>query len=196
MQKYVFLNPSELKPYFRNPRKNELAVIELAENIKSIGFKRAIHCDENLEIVCGHTAWKAALLLNLKKVPVCIDDEWKLKDHPEVPPEEVKRIHRIADNKLGEKAEWDPILLNDEIQHIVNKKLGIKLTGFTTEEIDEMLEKYNYEYNPVEEIENFDESINFIIKCNSIKELEDLQKRFRIKGSMIKYEYFIKSCFA
>lgn len=43
----------DLKPYKRNPRKNENAVDAVAASIKEFGFKIPIVIDNNYEIVAG-----------------------------------------------------------------------------------------------------------------------------------------------
>ena len=69
--KIEYLKPSEITPYFRNPRKNDNAVEGVAESIKAFGFQNPIILDKDNIIIAGHTRWKAALKLDLKTVP-CI----------------------------------------------------------------------------------------------------------------------------
>lgn len=87
---------SEIKPYDKNPRRNDEAVKYVAESIKSFGFKVPIIIDSNGVIVAGHTRYKAAKKLKLKDVPCIIADD--LTD------DQVKAF-RLADNKVAEKAE-------------------------------------------------------------------------------------------
>lgn len=91
------LKVSELEPYFNNPRKNDNAVLKMAESIQTFGFQNPIIADTKKVIIAGHTRWKAALKLNLKTVPVIITDL----------PEEKAKAYRIADNRIGEFADWD-----------------------------------------------------------------------------------------
>ena len=58
----------DLKPYEKNPRKNENAVEYVANSIKEFGFKVPIVVDKNNVIVAGHTRYKAAKKLGLKEV--------------------------------------------------------------------------------------------------------------------------------
>jgi len=102
------LKPSDLKPYFNNPRKNEDAVIKVAESIKAFGFQNPIIADKNKVIIAGHTRWKAALKLNLKSIPVIVTDL----------PEEKAKAYRLADNRLGEMAEWDWEKLEMELEDL------------------------------------------------------------------------------
>lgn len=51
---------NEIKPYEKNPRKNDEAVKYVAESIKQFGFKVPIIIDKDNVIVCGHTRYKVA----------------------------------------------------------------------------------------------------------------------------------------
>ena len=53
----------DIIPYEKNPRKNDDAVKYVAESIKQFGFKVPIVIDKNNVIVCGHTRYKSARLL-------------------------------------------------------------------------------------------------------------------------------------
>ena len=113
---------SDLKPYGKNPRKNDDAVQYVAESIKQFGFKVPIVIDNNNEIVCGHTRWKAAKKLKMDSVPCVVADDLT---------EEQIRAFRIADNKVSEKAEWDLALLDTELAEI--ETIDMELLGFEKE---------------------------------------------------------------
>ncbi len=100
---------SEIKPYDRNPRKNDDAVDAVANSIREFGFKQPIVVDRDLVIIAGHTRWKAAAKLKLKEVPVIIAEDLS---------EEQANAYRIADNSTGELAEWDLDLLSNELENI------------------------------------------------------------------------------
>lgn len=120
----VYKETSQLKPYEKNPRKNDGAVEYVANSIRSFGFKVPIVIDKNDVIVCGHTRWKAAQELGMGKVPCITADD--LSD------EQIKAF-RLADNKVSEKAEWDFDLLNEELEDLLD--FGMEDFGF--EFIDE-----------------------------------------------------------
>ena len=102
---------SEVRPYEKNPRKNEKAVKYVKESIRQFGFKVPIVIDSNRVIVCGHTRLLAAKSLGMTEVPCIMADD--LTD------EQVKAF-RLADNKVGEFAEWDLDLLGDELDAIAD----------------------------------------------------------------------------
>ena len=123
----------DIKPYGKNPRKNDDAVPYVAESIKQFGFKVPIVIDKNNVIVAGHTRCKAAKKLGFKSVPCIIADD--LTD------EQIKAF-RLADNKVSEKAEWDLDLLDSEIEGIFD----IDMTDFGFELESEELEAEEDEY--------------------------------------------------
>lgn len=123
----------DIKPYGKNPRKNDNAVPYVAESIKQFGFKVPIVIDKNNVIVAGHTRYKAARKLGFKSVPCIIADD--LTD------EQIKAF-RLADNKVSEKAEWDLDLLDSEIEEIFD----IDMTDFGFELESEELEAEEDEY--------------------------------------------------
>lgn len=123
----------DIKPYGKNPRKNDDAVPYVAESIKQFGFKVPIVIDKNNVIVAGHTRYKAAKKLGFKSVPCIIAAD--LTD------EQIKAF-RLADNKVSEKAEWDLDLLDSELEGIFD----IDMTDFGFELESEELEAEEDEY--------------------------------------------------
>lgn len=108
---------TDIKPYEKNPRRNDEAVKYVVESIKQFGFKVPIVIDKDNVIVAGHTRYKAAKKIGLKEVPCIVADDLT---------EEQVKAFRLADNKVAEKAEWDFDLLHGELDDI----LGIDMTTF------------------------------------------------------------------
>ena len=97
---------SEIRPYEKNPRRNDDAVQAVVNSIKEFGWQQPIVVDKDGVIIVGHTRYKAAKKLKLKTVPVVVADLT----------EEQARAYRIADNSTNGLATWDFDLLLDEIQ--------------------------------------------------------------------------------
>jgi len=116
----------ELKPYEKNPRKNDEAVEYVANSIKEFGFKVPIVIDKDGVIVAGHTRYKAAKKLDLDIVPCIIADDLT---------EQQIKAFRLADNKVSEKAEWDFDLLGEEMDGILD--FDMEQFGFEFGEDDE-----------------------------------------------------------
>lgn len=102
---------SEVKPYDKNPRKNDDGVDAVANSIKEFGWQQPIVVDKDNIIIVGHTRYKAAKKLGMDKVPVVVADS--------LSPEQVK-AYRLADNKTGELTDWDMGLLDDELADIAD----------------------------------------------------------------------------
>ena len=58
---------STITPYAGNPRRNDAAVEAVAASIREFGFRQPIVVDEQGVIIVGHTRYKAALQLGLRK---------------------------------------------------------------------------------------------------------------------------------
>ena len=101
----------------------------VASSIKNFGFKNPIVVDGANEIVNGHTRLKAAKKLGLDEVPIIVADD--------LTPEQVKAF-RLADNKVGELAEWDEDLLAIELEELENLDFDMDLTGFSDYEINSL----------------------------------------------------------
>ena len=70
--KIIEVDIGTIIPYENNPRKNDDSVVTVASSIKEFGFKQPILVDVNRTVITGHTRLKAALKLDLKKVPIRI----------------------------------------------------------------------------------------------------------------------------
>ena len=101
----------ELKPYEKNPRKNDKSVDKVAQSIDQFGFRVPVVIDKDNVIVCGHTRYKAAQKLQLASIPCVVADD--LTD------EQIK-AYRLADNKVSEDSEWDIDLLAEELNGIID----------------------------------------------------------------------------
>jgi hypothetical protein len=121
---------TDIKPYEQNPRINDGAVDAVAESIREFGFRQPIVVDTDGVIIVGHTRWKAAKQLGLAKVPVHVATD--------MPPEKIK-AYRIADNRVGEIAEWDYDLLPVDLSDLRGMDVDLELLGFSSEELEKML---------------------------------------------------------
>jgi ParB-like chromosome segregation protein Spo0J len=117
-------------PYERNPRNNIDAVDKVAASIREFGWRQPIVVDEGMVVIAGHTRLMAAKQLGLKDVPVHVAIG--------LTPEQVK-AYRIADNRVGEEAEWKNDLLKLELEDLAASGFGIDLTGFDASELNEIM---------------------------------------------------------
>tara|TARA_Y100000114_G_scaffold156531_1_gene184002 strand:+ start:2006 stop:2620 length:615 start_codon:yes stop_codon:yes gene_type:complete len=136
-----------LEPWKDNPRQNTKAIDEVAKSIKRFGFASPIVARKQTKmIIAGHTRYAAAMKLGLKKVPVRFMD-LDLND---------AQLLALADNKIGELADWDAQKLKDVIVNLQDQNLdGLgwsedELACFFTEQTD-----YNdiFDEHSIEDIE-------------------------------------------
>lgn len=123
-----------IKPYEKNPRRNDKAVEAVANSIREFGFRQPIVVDAAGVIVVGHTRYKAALKLGLKTVPVHVAAD--------LTPQQA-RAYRLADNRSAENAEWDVDLLPIELGELRDEGFDVKLVGFTDKELAEYLRDFD-----------------------------------------------------
>lgn len=105
---------ADIEPYKNNPRKNDAAVNAVAESIRQCSYIAPIIVDENYVIIAGHTRYKALVALGMDGAECLICDGLT---------EEQKKKYRFLDNKTGEKAAWDLMKLEVELE-------GLDLEGF------------------------------------------------------------------
>jgi len=128
-----------LVPWADNPRVNDKAVPEIAASIGRFGFGAPIVARlANREIIKGHTRRKAVLLLNgvfpgqpsPGMVPVRFLDITEDEAH----------ALALADNKLGEIAEWDDAAFAVEVAKLLDHNVDVVTgTGIPQEEVDAIL---------------------------------------------------------
>lgn len=122
----------KLVPYENNPRLNDEAVPALMESIKRFGFKVPMVISKDFIVITGHTRLKAVKRLGWKTVPCIFASD--LTD------QEVEAF-RLADNKVGEIADWDERALLQELQRIATKDNPFDMGLFGFDDVETMLSK-------------------------------------------------------
>lgn len=117
-----------IRPYPRNPRRNDRAVDTVARSIEQYGFQQPIVVDTAGVIVVGHTRYRAAQKLGMTTVPVLTAD---------LPARKIQ-AYRLMDNRAAEDSRWDDALLIDELRDLVVDNDLTRLaqeTGFRENEL-------------------------------------------------------------
>ena len=130
----VMMPIGKVKPYIRNPRKNDKTVQLLVDIIPKVGFNVPLVIDKNGVIVKGHARFTAAIRLGMTEVPCIVTDA----------DEEAIKLDRIADNKISEFSEW----ITDDLLHEVDalnidfdlESLGLPSMSFDDFELEELPE--------------------------------------------------------
>ena len=123
---------SEIRPYEKNPRRNDSAVDAVAASIKEFGWQQPIVVDKDGVIIAGHTRYKAAKKLKCKEVPVVYADNLT---------EEQVKAYRLADNKVGEIANWDFDILKTELADLADIGFDMKPFDFDFDRAKEQEEE-------------------------------------------------------
>ncbi len=143
--KVVYRNVSELIPYARNARTHSDEQIErIANSIKEFGWTNPILIDGENGIIAGHGRILAARKLGIEKVPTI-----ELSGLTEAQ----KRAYIIADNRLALDAGWDEDILKLEFAELEKEGFELSKTGFSDEEIREMMADLDREVDGVEDVE-------------------------------------------
>lgn len=122
----------ELTPSPRNARTHSRKQLrQLANSIERFGFTNPVLIDDDGQIIAGHGRVEAARLLGLKQVPTLALSHMSPAE---------RRAYMLADNKLALNAGWDPDLLAQELQELIDIDFDLDLTGFSLAEIDLILD--------------------------------------------------------
>lgn len=122
----------ELQPYPGNPRMHgEKQIAALMASIGKLGFRTPVITNEEKVILAGHGRIEAAKRLGLETVPVIVITGMTKAQ---------QRAFVLSDNKLATMSSWDNQLLAQELELLVEDQFEIELTGFSTAEIDLILD--------------------------------------------------------
>lgn len=130
----VWVPLEQLRAWDQNPRNNAAAVAKVAASIKRFGFGAPIVARAaDRQIIAGHTRLMAARKLGLNQVPVRFLN---------LDPVEA-RLLSLADNKLGEIAEWNEPELGKILAELKLEDADLLATGFDAKEVDRLLAQLN-----------------------------------------------------
>ena len=126
--------------YAKNARTHSTEQVEkIIGSIKKYGWTNPILLDESGQVIAGHGRLLAAEKIGFDPVPTIT--LLGLTDAE-------KKAYRLADNKLPLDAGWDNDLLTMELGDLLAEGFDLTLTGFSAEEIDNML---NVDFSPGDE---------------------------------------------
>lgn len=148
----------------RNPRTHSPAQLrQIADSIRQFGFTNPVLIDDRDQVLAGHGRLEAARRLGLDPVPTI-----RLSDMTEAD----KRAFVIADNRIAERAGWDPRLLALELQYLSELELDfdVTITGFEIAEIDGLIQSLG-DADPADEIPETDPEAPIIARLGDVFEL-------------------------
>lgn len=142
----IVLKPiGDLINYEKNARTHSDAQInEIAQSIVNFGFNDPIEIGADNVIISGHARLAAALKLGLSEVPVIVHRHMD---------ETHRKAYVLAANRIAMSSSWDNNLLQEEMLDLHQHDFDLALTGFTGEEINEILNPDIFDEGLVDEDE-------------------------------------------
>ena len=142
---------NKLIPDTYNPRKDlkphDDEYIKIKNSIINFGYVEPIIINKDFTVIGGHQRLKVLKELNYEKIECIVVDLDKTQE----------KALNIALNKIS--GEWNTEKLENLLQELLQENFDVNLTGFDSEEIDNILN----EYLDTEEDEfDIDEAINEI----------------------------------
>lgn len=140
MEESGWIKVDDLKPHPKNPRDHtDEQVKEIAKSIKAHGWGRPIIISRDYYILAGEGAYLAATEeLHLLSVPYKFLEPKRKHDEPEA------ISYMLADNKLGEKSDWNYGKLETNFNDLKVAGFDVELTGFDNSNINELLTPLNF----------------------------------------------------
>jgi hypothetical protein len=145
----VWLPIEEVKPYFRNARKNEKTVKAVKLSISEFGVQRAVIVDRDYVLVVGHAQTKAMRELGWKAIPVMFAKrpDWTWLTDAQC------RAFRVKDNRDHELTQWDGDQLYEELSDPILADAGYDadFLGFEIKKVDEPAKKETWDYDELQD---------------------------------------------
>lgn len=165
VSKQIVMKPiSEVKPYVRNPRKNEKTVKLLVDIIPKVGFNVPLVIDKKGIIVKGHARYAAAIQLGMTEIPCVVTDA----------DDEAIKLDRIADNKISEFSEW----VTDDLLHevdMLNIDFDLEELGLPSIKFDDIPDFEDEEEDAPQQVDN-SERYKAFLEAQQKKEEARLEK--------------------
>jgi site-specific DNA-methyltransferase (adenine-specific) len=164
----------DIKPYKKNPRKNEKAVPEVVKSLREFGFRQPLVVDSNMVLIVGHTRLLAAKEIGLANVPVHVAST--------LTPAQV-RAYRIMDNRTSNRSEWDVTLLNEELGDLfeMDEKFDLEFMDFLPEEKD-----FKPDLPDEEDKAETEKKLVLHVECASMDDLDELFQEMNDRGYKVK----------
>lgn len=162
----------KLIPYVNNAKEHsDSQVTKIAASIREFGFLNPVLIDKDFNIIAGHGRVMAAKKLEWKDVP-CIFIEGLS--------EAQRKAYILADNRLGELADWDMELVTSELELLSELNFDIDLTGFDLDLNQDEAVEDDFDTTPPEEPKSKHGEIyqlgNHRVMCGDSTSIDDVEK--------------------
>jgi DNA modification methylase len=129
----------DLKQHPLNPNQGDVGAI--VESLEAHGYFRPVLVQAStMHIIAGNHTVQACQIEGLNEIDVILHD---------VDDDQALRI-MLADNETANKAQNDPAILTDLLESLVRTEYGLAGTGFTGDDLDELIAEFKPE--PIAEV--------------------------------------------
>ena len=150
----------DLRQHPNNPNQGDIGII--VESLESHGYMKPVLVQKStMRIIAGNHTVQATEIEGFEEIDVILRD---------CTDEEALRI-MLMDNESSRKSNNDRIVLTDILESLVRTEYGLRGTGFTGEDLDDLIHEFKPELqtNPIDEWENMpefeQEDINSAYRC-------------------------------
>lgn len=162
--------------YRRHSDKNKRII---KKSLDEFGAGRSILIDNEGEIIAGNGVkeqWgdKPIKVVETDGTELIVVKRTDLNTN-----DEKRKQLALIDNHASDTSEFDFDLIKDDFDSDF-------LDGFEIE-----TPKIDLDISDIDEVDEFNESVNFTVKCESIEQLEDLQTKLNTSSKKVSYEEFI-----
>lgn len=162
---------ADVKPYHRNPRRNQESVKAVADSIRRFGWTQPIVVDRDGVIIAGHTRYAAAKRLNLEHAPTLTVD---------LTPEQAK-AYRIADNATADLSTWDYDALTAELADLETAGYPTANTALDEDTLDTLLNQRAPEQTGKAR-SGYAEQYGLVITCKDAREQQKVYESLTAAG--------------
>jgi ParB-like chromosome segregation protein Spo0J len=177
----VIKNVSDLTPYAQNSRIHTAEqVAQIAQSIETFGFTIPILIDESGVIIAGHGRVMALDRLGKDQAPCIVAKGWS---------EGKRAAYVIADNKHTLNGKWDYEKLGEQFKFLENLDFDITLTGFSLDEVEDVLSEWDTDHEFIDKINAADEPLTSkLIVTGSDDELDMFEEWLQGQLADLGYE--------
>jgi ParB-like chromosome segregation protein Spo0J len=177
----VIKKVSDLTPYAQNSRIHTAEqVAQIAQSIETFGFTIPILIDESGVIIAGHGRVMALDRLGKDQAPCIVAKGWS---------EGKRAAYVIADNKHTLNGKWDYEKLGEQFKFLENLDFDITLTGFSLDEVEDVLSEWDTDHEFIDKINAADEPLTSkLIVTGSDDELDMFEEWLQGQLADLGYE--------
>jgi ParB-like chromosome segregation protein Spo0J len=173
----IWVPIEKLRRWAGNPRDNAAAIRKAMRSIRRYGFGAPLLARiEDQELIAGDTRIQAAVRLGMTELPV----RYMTLD------ERNAHALAIADNRIGEEADWDDEKLAKVVLDLEAHDVDTHALGMDEEELDKILEPEPEGGDAADEERDLGETYQVIVTCDNEDDQALLLEELKDRGLKVK----------